>query len=309
MPQRDTGPGSDLVVETHGLTKRYGADVIAADALDLRVRRGEVYGLLGPNGAGKTTTLRMLVGLIRPTAGAALVAGHAAGDPAGLRRVGALIEGPAFYPYLSGRQNLRVVADYAGVRHERVEEVLELVDLRARARHRYGTYSLGMKQRLGLAAALLREPELLILDEPTNGMDPQGIAEMRTLIRGLGRGRSTVLLSSHMLGEVEQVCDRVGIIREGRLVLQSTVAELRGLPELFVRAEPAELARTALNGLLGVGSVRLVDGAFRVSADGRPPAEISAAIGRAGAAVTEMRPVERTLEEVFFRLTGEEVRA
>jgi ABC-type multidrug transport system ATPase subunit len=309
MTTEVTGPGTDLVVETHGLTKRYGNGVVAADSLELRIGRGEVYGLLGPNGAGKTTTMRMLVGLVRPTAGSATVAGHPAGDPAGLRRVGALIEGPAFYPYLSGRQNLRVVADYTGVGHEHVEDVLERVDLRERGRDRYSTYSLGMKQRLGIAAALLRDPELLILDEPANGMDPQGIAEMRTLIRGLGEGQRTVLLSSHLLGEVEQVCDRVGIIRGGRLVAQSTVAELHGRPELLVRAEPQDVARAALQRLLGVDSVRLVDGALRVTVNGHPTAAISAAIGQAGAAVTEMRTVERTLEEVFFRLTGEEVRS
>ena len=203
-----------LVVETQDLGKRYGERIVAVDGLNLEVRRGEVYGFLGPNGAGKTTTLRMLLGLIRPTTGAALVLGARPGTPEGLGRVGALIETPTFYPYLSGRDNLRVLARYAGVSETRIATVLEEVDLTARAGDRFRTYSLGMKQRLGIAAALLKDPELLILDEPTNGMDPVGIAEMRPFIRSLGRGDRTVLLSSHLMSEVEQVCDRVGVISQ-----------------------------------------------------------------------------------------------
>src|SRR5262249_49883828 len=188
----------------------------------MSVRRGEVYGFLGPNGAGKTTTLRMLVGLIKPTSGTATVAGHEPGEPAGLARTGSLVESPGFYPFLSGRENLRVVADLADIPHRRVEEVLEVVELANRAHRKFGTYSTGMKQRLAVAAALLKDPELLILDEPTNGLDPQGMAEMRKLIKDIGQGDRTVLLSSHLLGEVEQICDRVGVISNGRLVKQST---------------------------------------------------------------------------------------
>ncbi|HEY4028540.1 MAG TPA: ATP-binding cassette domain-containing protein, partial [Candidatus Dormibacteraeota bacterium] len=163
--------GTDFIVETRGLSKRYRR-VLAVDSVNLTVRRAEVYGFLGPNGAGKTTTLRMLVGLVHPTAGAAVVAGHPPGSRAGLRAIGALIETAAFYPYLSGRANLRLLADYAGVARRRVEQVLDEVDLTRDAGRRFGAYSLGMKQRLGVAGALLKEPELLILDEPTNGLDP-----------------------------------------------------------------------------------------------------------------------------------------
>ena len=177
----------DLVIETRALTKRYGDSIVAVDDLDLGVRRGEVYGFLGPNGAGKTTTLRMLLGLVRPTSGEAVVLGAAPGEPDGLARIGAMVEAPAFYPYLSGRDNLRVLAGHAGVREDRVEAVLDEVGLTDRASDRSRTYSLGMKQRLGVAAALLKDPELLILDEPTNGLDPAGMADMRDLIRSLGR--------------------------------------------------------------------------------------------------------------------------
>src|SRR2546427_652880 len=231
------------IVETHGLTKRYGSGVLAVDSVDMSVRRGEVYGFLGPNGAGKTTTLRMLVGLIRPTSGTATVAGHTPGSPAGLKTIGALIESPGFYPYLSGRENLRVVADLASVSQKRVDEVLDLVELASRAGRKFGTYSTGMKQRLGVAAALLKDPELLILDEPSNGLDPQGIAEMRELVRGVGRGKRTVLLSSHQLNEVEQICDRVGVIVDGKLVAEGSLDELRGRAGLMGGSFAAELLK------------------------------------------------------------------
>src|SRR5215469_2192764 len=294
------------IVETHSLTKRYGSGVLAVDSVDMSVRRGEVYGFLGPNGAGKTTTLRMLVGLIRPTSGTAIVAGLAPGDPAGLKRIGALIESPGFYPYLSGRENLRVVADYASVSQKRADEVRDIVELASRAGRRFGTYSTGMKQRLGVAAALLKDPELLILDEPTNGLDPQGMAEMRKLIKDIGQGERTVLLSSHLLGEVEQICDRVGVISQGRLVTQATVAELRGERGVLVRAEPIEGAQRVLTAALGAGSVTTVDGTLQVGIDPARCAEVSARLAAAGIAVTELRPLERSLEEVFFQLTGEE---
>ncbi|HEX5617550.1 MAG TPA: ATP-binding cassette domain-containing protein, partial [Solirubrobacteraceae bacterium] len=210
------------VIETSALTKRYG-ETVAVDRLDLRVRRGEVYGFLGPNGAGKSTTLRMLLGLVRPTSGAVTVLGGRPGTPAALSRVGAMIEGPAFYPFLSGRDNLRVLARYAGAPESRIGAVLAEVDLEDRAGDRVAAYSMGMKQRLGIAAALLKDPELLLLDEPTNGLDPAGMAEMRDFIRSLGAGGRTVLLSSHLMGEVELVCDRVGVIRAGSLVAEGTV--------------------------------------------------------------------------------------
>lgn len=214
------------IVITSGLTKRYG-DRLAVDRVDLTVRRGEVYGFVGPNGSGKTTTLRMLLGLVRPTGGGATVLGRPPGAPDALARIGALVEGPGFYPYLSGRLNLRVLARYAGLDDVAVEAALEQVDLTGRGSDRFRSYSHGMKQRLGVAAALLSRPELLMLDEPTNGLDPAGLADMRDLIRAVAAQGQTVLLSSHLLGEVQHVCDRIGVIAAGRLRAEGTVAEVR----------------------------------------------------------------------------------
>jgi ABC-type multidrug transport system ATPase subunit len=293
------------VITTRRLTKRYGNDALAVADLDLSVRRGEVYGFLGLNGAGKTTTLRMLLGLIRPTSGTAVVAEHRPGDPAGLAQIGSLVESPAFYPYLSGRENLRVIATYAGVPHRRVDPALEEVELLDRGKDKFGTYSMGMKQRLGVAAALLKEPELMILDEPTNGLDPQGVVEMRSLIRRLGTGSRTVLLSSHLLSEMEQVCDRVGIIRKGRLVREGTVDELRGEPAVTVRATPLDAARRSLEGMLGAAAVTTVDGTLRIATDPERAADINAALVQAHIRVSELRPAERSLEEIFLKVTGE----
>src|ERR1700681_447173 len=189
----------EKVVEAAGLTKHYGNGVVAVQSLDLNVFRGEVYGFLGPNGAGKTTTLRMLLGLIRPTSGSATVVGSRPGSPSSLGRVGAIVETPAFYPYLSGYDNLRVMAGLCGAPASRIATTLDQVELTPRAKHKFSTYSMGMKQRLGVAAALLKDPELLILDEPTNGLDPQGMADMRALIIEIGKGNRTVLISSHLL--------------------------------------------------------------------------------------------------------------
>ena len=294
------------LVETRDLTKRYGRQITAVDGLNLAVRRGEVYGFLGPNGAGKTTTLRMLLGLIEPTSGAARVLGQEPGSPASLEGVGALVESPAFYPYLSGYDNLKVVSRYAGVPRRRIREVLETVELSGRAKDKFKKYSLGMKQRLGVAAALLKDPELLILDEPTNGLDPKGMADMRTLVRELGSGERTVLLSSHLLGEVEQICDRVGVIHKGILVAEGTIAELRGEEGLLVRAEPVEEARQIAERLKGVEGVRVADGMLRLATDPGRAAEINAKLVSAGLRVSELRPVEQSLEEVFLELTGGE---
>jgi len=293
------------VVETHSLTKRYGSGVLAVDSVDMSVQRGEVYGFLGPNGAGKTTTLRMLVGLIRPTSGTATVAGQAPGDPNGLKRIGSLIESPGFYPYLSGRENLRVVADLAGVNQRRVDEGLDVVELGTRAHRKFGTYSTGMKQRLGVAAALLKDPDLLILDEPTNGLDPQGMAEMRKLIKDIGQGDRTVLLSSHLLGEVEQICDRVGVISNGKLVKQSTVQELLGEEGVLVRAQPIDQANEILSRMFGADAITRQDGALHLKTRPAQSVEINRQLVAAGIGVSELRPFERSLEEVFFQLTGE----
>jgi ABC-2 type transport system ATP-binding protein len=296
----------DLVVETHRLTKRYRAGVLAVDDLELSVRKGEVYGFLGPNGAGKTTTLRMLMGLIEPTGGVATVAGYPPGAREGLSRIGALVESPAFYPYMSGHDNLSVVARYAGVPHAHIDDALNEVGLLPRGRHKYATYSLGMKQRLGVAAALIKEPELLILDEPTNGLDPQGMVEMRDLITDLGRAERTVLLSSHLLNEVQQLCDRIGVIQSGRLIAQGTVDEIRGGVELLVRAAPLEKAQALLQQLLGPGAVRVQDSALLLRVESARAPEIARLLITSGCELSELRDNERSLEDVFLQLTGEE---
>jgi ABC-type multidrug transport system ATPase subunit len=294
---------SNLVIETRALTKRYGDAIVAVDGLELRVRRGEVYGFLGPNGAGKTTTLRMLLGLVRPTSGTAVVLGAPPGSPDGLARIGSLVEAPAFYPYLSGRDNLRVLAGYAGVGEDRVTAVLGEVGLSDRAADRSSTYSLGMKQRLGVAAALLKDPELLILDEPTNGLDPAGMAEMRAFIRSLGAGGRTVVLSSHLMGEIEQVSDRVGVIRAGSLVAEGTVEELRGRAGLRVRAQPQAEAARLIGGLPDVDAVTSVDGVIDVTVDTARAAAINRALVEAGIAVSELYAQKASLEDVFLELT------
>jgi ABC-type multidrug transport system ATPase subunit len=293
-----------LLVETTDLTKRYGPRA-AVDHVGLRVRRGEVYGFLGPNGAGKTTTLRMLLGLVRPTSGTVRVLGAPPGDRAALARIGMLVESPAFYPYLSGRDNLRVVARYGGVPATRVDQTLETVGLSARASDRFAAYSLGMQQRLGLAAALLKDAELLILDEPTNGLDPAGVAEMRLLLRRLGRGGRTVLLSSHLLGEVQQVCDRIGVLSGGRLLREGTVAELRGHGALLVTAQPLEQAHIVAQRLLGPDRVAVQDGALRLQAEPDQAALVNRELVTAGVAVSALGWAERTLEDVFLELTNQ----
>ncbi|MGH3232839.1 MAG: ABC transporter ATP-binding protein, partial [Streptosporangiaceae bacterium] len=225
----------ELAVEVHRVVKRFGAGVVALDGLDLRIQEGETYGLLGPNGAGKTTTLRMLLGLVRPTAGVIRVLGRPPGSPAVLRQTGSMGE-TAFYPFLSGRDNLRAVARRCGIGDRRVDVVLGQAGLAGRAGDAVAGYSYGMRQRLGVAAAILKDPRLLILDEPSNGLDPAGQADMRALIGELGGGPRTIVLSSHDMDEVEQLCGRVGIIGGGRLLAEGTPGQLRGATGLRVRA-------------------------------------------------------------------------
>ena len=292
-----------VVVETRDLTKRYSERIVAVDHLNLQVRQGEVYGFLGPNGAGKTTTLRMLLGLVRPTSGSAAVLGARPGSQDGLARIGALIEAPAFYPFLSGQDNLRVMARHASVPEARIEAALAEVELSSRAADRFDTYSQGMKQRLGVAAALLKDPELLILDEPTSGLDPAGHAEMRTFIRSIGQGTRTVVLSSHLMTEVEQVCDRIGVIRNGRLVAEGKVDELRPETGLRVRADPLDAARQLVAGLEEVERVEVVDGTLRLATDPNQAALINRALVSAGIDVSELRTEQTSLEDVFLELT------
>ncbi|MGB3304905.1 MAG: ABC transporter ATP-binding protein [Thermomicrobiales bacterium] len=296
----------ELVIRTAALTKSYGT-IRAVDNLALNVRRGEVYGFLGPNGAGKTTTLRMLLGLIRPTSGEVRVLDAAPGTPRSLAQVGAMIETPAFYPFLSGEDNLRMLARYAGAPGDRIGTALEQVDLLGRAGDAFRTYSLGMKQRLGVAAALMKDPALLILDEPTNGLDPAGMAEMRTLIRHLGQGERTVLLSSHLMSEVEQISDRVGIISRGKLVAEGTVNDLRGADRLLIHADPVEAARNLLVGLVGEehlsqeNEMLAITDLAHLALD---PAYVNLRLVTAGIAVHELRLQRASLESVFLALTG-----
>jgi ABC-2 type transport system ATP-binding protein len=283
------------VAATDTLTKVSG-DRVAVDKVTMTVQRGEVYGFLGPNGAGKTTTLRMLLGLVRPTSGSAYATSS----------VGALIEGPGFFPYLSGRANLRVLARHRGLPDVEVERVLERVDLADRGDDRFKGYSLGMKQRLGVAAALMGDPELIVLDEPTNGLDPAGMADMRALVVDLARGGQTVLLSSHLLAEVQEICHRVGVISGGRLLRESTVAELRGGVSLRVRATPEPEALAVAMRLAGDDGVRRdADGGLLLTLTADRAPDVTRALVGAGLDVHEITAAERSLEEVFFEMTSQ----
>ncbi|WP_329067272.1 ABC transporter ATP-binding protein [Streptomyces sp. NBC_01429] len=306
------GPGA--VIETRGLTKRYRGGQLAVDRLDLTVPAGSVFGFLGPNGSGKTTTIRMLMGLIEPTAGSAALLGRPVPRAARavLPQVGALIEGPALYGYLTGRDNL-VRYDSADpsadprTRGARVSAALDRVGLTAAAGKKARAYSLGMKQRLGLASALLRPRRLLVLDEPTNGLDPQGMREIRSLVRELAADGTTVFLSSHLLDEIEQVCTHVAVMTRGRLVTQGTVAALaagvRG--RLGVTTpDPGEAARVLKE--RGVTDVVVTED--RLTCE--PPAdadlaELNAALVLAGVRVRAFGPERASLEDAFVALTGE----
>jgi ABC-2 type transport system ATP-binding protein len=298
-----TRPDSDeFAVVTEELTKHYG-QITAVDGLNLRVRRGEVYGFLGPNGAGKTTTLRMLLGLARPSSGTATVLGVSPGSPEGVSRLGALVESPGFYPFLSGRDNLVVMARHSGSPITEIDGLLEEVGLSTRADDQFAAYSQGMKQRLGIAAALLGDPDLVILDEPTNGLDPAGMAEMRNFIRRL-RHRCTVVLSSHLMHEVEQTCDRVGIISEGRLVQEGTIDELRGSFMLRVVVHPLTGAEAMLSAMDTVESVGRTDGVLWLKTHPDQVAAINRAMVEGGLEVSELVVERPSLEKVFLELTG-----
>ncbi len=300
--------GNGLVIETKGLTKRYGSRA-AVDGLDLEVARGEIFGFLGPNGAGKTTTIRMLLGLLEPDAGEVRILGRQLRRARGevLPLIGALVEMPAFHPYLSGRDNLRALCRVLGLEDGAADSVLDLVGLGADGRRRYSTYSLGMKQRLGVAAALLGDPRLLILDEPANGLDPIGIIEMRDLLRRLARSGITVFLSSHILGEVSLLCDRVAIIREGRLVLVERVDDLLRRETVFVLDTPdPEAAERVLAGLSYVKRIwREEDRRVMVEAPGVSGNGIVRPLVQASVAVDGLRRREASLEEIFLTTVQE----
>ena len=303
-----TGAGG-IPVEARGLVKRYG-HVTAVDRVDLTVEAGCVYGYLGPNGAGKTTSLRMLLGLIRPDAGAARLFGR---DPlldgaAALDGVAGFVEAPRFYPYLSGRKNLELMAALdGGDARERIDQALDTVDLADRQRDKVKGYSHGMKQRLGIAAALLRAPRLLLLDEPTTGLDPAGMRDMRVLVRRLADEGMTVLLSSHLMGEVEELCDRVAIVRSGRVIYEGALDALLGSTGQRYRLRTTDderahrvcAAQRGVSEVAGAGHQGLT---FAVE-DEHAVAELSVALVEAGVGIVALVPAVASLEELFLRLT------
>ncbi|WP_460445020.1 ABC transporter ATP-binding protein [Angustibacter aerolatus] len=308
-----SGTASGLAVSTTGLVKEFAGGQRAVDGIDLEVPRGAVYGFLGPNGSGKTTTIRMLLGLVTPTEGRVELLGEPmprAGASV-LPRVGALVEGPAFHPYLSGRDNLRR-ADAADrttsgrTARARVDAALERVGLQHAAGKRYRAYSLGMRQRLGLAMALLRPRELLVLDEPTNGLDPQGTREVRLLIRDLAAEGSTVLVSSHLLSEIEQVCSHVGVMSAGHLVAQGGIEQVRGAARTRVDVEVSDVEGAAdLLRRQGLDGVRTDHGTVVAELGDADPERVLAALVTAGVGVRQFVLHRPTLEDLFVQLTGE----
>ncbi|MFI9591838.1 ATP-binding cassette domain-containing protein [Nonomuraea sp. NPDC052265] len=302
-------PSGEHAIVTRGLTKRFRGGQVAVDALDLAVPRGSVFGFLGPNGSGKTTTIRMLLGLIAPTEGEHSLLGLPL--PRALPRVGAVVEGPAFYPYLSGEANLMRfdAADPTAVRRTaraRIAVALDRVGLSAAAGKRYRNYSLGMRQRLAIAAALLGPRELLVLDEPTNGLDPQGTREVRALVKDIAAGGTTVFVSSHLLAEVEQMCTHAAIMRTGKLVAQGTIASLNGGLATRIRIETPDVADAArVLGRLGLADVRRGDADVTAELGGNAPERINAALVGEGVAVRGLAVLRPSLEDVFVGLTGE----
>ena len=298
------------VIRISGLTKRFGRRV-AVDGLDLEVGRGQIFGFLGPNGAGKSTTIRMLLGLLRPNGGEAWVLG--ARVPAErLRvgaRVGAMVESPAFYDYLSGRRNLELLARLSGgCDRARIDETLELVGLRDRQHDRVGGYSHGMRQRLGIAQALLPKPELIILDEPATGLDPQGLVEVRELMRHLRDEEGmTIFLSSHLLHEVEMICTEVGVVSEGKLIRHGTVADLlaRSTAQADVRVDDVPRAVQVAQTLPYVTGTEARDGWLRVTLSGDLIADLNRDFVGAGLRVSALAPARSSLEEIYLTLMAE----
>ncbi len=296
------------VIETEGLTKTY-RDVVAVDALFLSVPEGSIFGLLGPNGAGKTTIIGMLLGLTRPDSGRIELFGvdTATGHDGLVQRIGAIMETPAAYPYMTGRDNLRYFQGIAGtVDPDEIERVLGVVGLTDRADSVFSGYSLGMKYRLGIAFALLGDPPLLLLDEPTNGLDPGGVAEVRALIRSLGADGKTILLASHLLAEVQQVCDRVAILSHGRVVAERDVAELLGSHNrIRLTTTDDGTAYPVLERLDFVKSVATTGAGLLIEAPPSRAADLAAALAAEGIYPSHLSVVESSLEEYFLAVTGE----
>lgn len=296
----------DECVTTIGLCKRYGSET-CVDHLALKVPQRAVYGFLGPNGAGKTTTLKMLLGLVYPSAGSVRLLGHELTPRtrlAILREVGSLIESPSYYGHLTARENLEIVRRLRGLPAEEIDEALRTVRLDGQVKKPVNHFSLGMKQRLGIAAALMGRPRLLLLDEPTNGLDPSGIQEMRELIRSLpSRYGMTVIVSSHLLGEIDQMADHVGVIRQGRLVFQGTMSGLHGMSaaRLALRTQDNARARSLLPAARSEGEWLLLDAMSDSEA-----ARVSLKLAGAGIGLVRMEQRETSLEDIFLRLTGTE---
>ena len=309
----DPGGGAAAAIASSGLTKRFRGGQLAVDNVELAVPAGSVYGFLGPNGSGKTTTIRMLLGLVQPTSGSheLLGVGMPAGSNAVLPKVGSLVEGPAFHPHLSAWANLARcdAADRTAdprTMSARIDEALHKVGLLAAAGKHYRAYSLGMKQRLAIAASLLRPRELIILDEPTNGLDPQGTREVRSLIKEIAAAGATVFVSSHLLAEVEQVCSHVGVMRAGKLVFQGSLQELRsrGTARIVVRtAEPAVAAQLMTG--LGLADVTAADGEVSAQLGELAPERVCADLVLAGVPVAGLATPPPSLEDLFVELTGE----
>jgi ABC-2 type transport system ATP-binding protein len=307
VPESAVAAADAAPVMATGLVKTYG-EVTAVDHVEMEVRTGDVYGFLGPNGAGKTTTLRMLLGLIRPTEGRVALFGR---DPLSegaraLDGVAGFVEAPGFYPYMSGRKNLDLLAAFDGDgARGRIDEVLDVVELTKRAKHRVGGYSHGMRQRLGIAAALLRNPRLLLLDEPATGLDPAGMRDMRALIHRLAEGGITVLLSSHLLSEVEELCNRVGIIRSGRIVYEGTLSDLRQQASdgYLLRTTDNRRALEVCQRQTGIAGAVLEPAGVRFHASEDAVAALSIALVQSGLAITELSGRHATLEDLFFRFT------
>jgi ABC-2 type transport system ATP-binding protein len=298
-------------VEARGLVKTYGR-IRAVDGVDLTVSAGDIYGFLGPNGAGKTTAMRMMLGLLRPDEGEIRLFGRDPQHeiPAALDGVAGFVETPHFYPYLTGRTNLELLAAFdGGDARERVGDVLETVGLQSRAGDKVGGYSQGMRQRLGLAASLLRDPKLLVLDEPTNGLDPGGIRDMRDLIKELAGRGMTIFLSSHLLAEVEELCTRVSVIRSGRIVYEGALADLHASsePRYRLRTSDQAAARKLLAADASVRDLADEEGDLVFTAGEAAVLELSRRLVEAGLGIAALVPETATLEHLFFELTeGEE---
>jgi len=305
VPEKD----SQVILRITGLSKCFG-NLEAIKDLNLELRRGEVFGFLGPNGAGKSTTVGMILGLIAPTSGKIELFGRKLEDNrwAALRRIGAVIEAPAFYPYLSGWDNLQALScSIGGIPRIKIDEVLERVNLRDRADDRYRNYSMGMKQRLGIASTLLRDPELIILDEPTNGLDPAGTKEVRDLIPQLAHENRTVFLCSHLLHEVQMVCDRVAIVKQGVMIADAPVQELLTRGRLIqVKVDDPARAASILVGLPWIKSVKREEDYLIVDAPGENAARINKALAEQNIFASELVPGNVSLESVFLQLTGGE---